>query len=79
MNRILRQLWRLPCRALIGLVRVYQWTLSPLLGQHCRFQPTCSQYFILAMEKYGVFRGIFRGLARIARCHPFHRGGYDPP
>ena len=61
------------------LVRIYQWTLSPLIGRHCRFEPTCSAYFILAVEKYGAIRGTLRGLARIGRCHPFHPGGYDPP
>ncbi len=79
MNQALLQIWRLPRYALVGAVRVYQWTLSPLLGPHCRFHPTCSQYFILAVEKYGVIRGTLRGLARIARCHPFHPGGDDPP
>lgn len=66
-------------RVLIVLVRVYQWTLSPLIGRQCRFYPTCSQYFILAVEKYGPWRGAAKGLARIARCHPWHPGGYDPP
>lgn len=69
----------LPSRVLIGLVRVYQWTLSPFIGQQCRFTPTCSNYFIGAVEKYGALRGAWRGLLRICRCHPFHPGGYDPP
>ena len=69
----------LPGRVLIGLVRVYQWTLSPLIGQQCRFTPTCSNYFIGAVEKYGAIRGGWRGLLRICRCHPFHPGGSDPP
>lgn len=64
---------------LIGLVRIYQLTLSPLLGQNCRFYPTCSSYFIQAVEKYGPISGSLRGVARICRCHPFHPGGYDPP
>jgi putative membrane protein insertion efficiency factor len=64
---------------LIGCVRIYQWTLSPFLGGYCRFQPTCSHYFIAAVEKYGPWRGALKGLARIGRCHPFHPGGYDPP
>lgn len=70
---------RLPGLTLIGLVRVYQWTLSPIVGRQCRFTPTCSNYFIGAVEKYGAWRGAWRGLARICRCHPFHPGGYDPP
>jgi putative membrane protein insertion efficiency factor len=66
-------------RVLIGCVRVYQWTLSPLIGRQCRFHPSCSNYYIQAVEKYGPFRGSWRGLLRILRCHPFHPGGYDPP
>ncbi|MBX3415015.1 MAG: membrane protein insertion efficiency factor YidD [Pirellulales bacterium] len=64
---------------LIALVRCYQVALSPLLGANCRFQPTCSAYFIEAVRKYGALRGGFRGILRICRCHPFHPGGYDPP
>ncbi len=69
----------LPGRGLIGLVRLYQMTLSPLLGQTCRFHPSCSQYMIEAVRKYGLIVGAWRGIKRIARCHPFHPGGYDPP
>ena len=79
MNRLAVAIWQLPRHLLIGMVRIYQWTLSPLIGRHCRFEPTCSAYFILAVEKYGAIRGTLRGIARIARCHPFHPGGYDPP
>ncbi len=64
---------------LIGLVRVYQWTLSPLIGRQCRFEPTCSHYFIGAVRQYGPWRGAWKGICRICRCHPFHPGGYDPP
>lgn len=70
---------RLPGRIVIGLVRLYQWTLSPWLGKNCRFYPSCSAYMIQAIEKYGVIRGVWKGIARIGRCHPFHPGGYDPP
>jgi putative membrane protein insertion efficiency factor len=69
----------LPGRALVALVRVYQGTLSPLLGKRCRFEPSCSAYFIESVQKYGVLRGTLRGLRRVGRCHPFHPGGYDPP
>jgi uncharacterized protein len=72
-------LMALPARALILLVRCYQWTLSPIVGRQCRFQPTCSNYFIGAVQKYGALRGSFKGVGRILRCHPFHPGGYDPP
>jgi len=64
---------------LIALVRVYQWTLSPLIGRQCRFWPTCSHYYIGAVEKYGPLRGSIKGLLRICRCHPWHPGGVDPP
>jgi putative membrane protein insertion efficiency factor len=70
---------RLARQALIGLVRAYQLLISPLLGPNCRFTPTCSQYFIEAVNKYGALRGSWRGLRRILRCHPFHPGGLDPP
>lgn len=75
----IRYLQRLPGLVVIGLVRVYQFALSPLVGPVCRFHPSCSQYFILAVEKYGVISGSWRGVRRILRCHPFHPGGYDPP
>jgi len=63
---------------LIFLVRLYQCTLSPLLGHQCRFVPSCSAYFIQAVRKRGAFRGAMMGLWRILRCHPLSRGGYDP-
>ena len=68
-----------PSRILIGLVRLYQIVLSPLLGRHCRFHPSCSNYFIQAVEKYGPLKGSLRGLWRICRCNPFNPGGEDPP
>lgn len=64
---------------LVFLVRVYQVTLSPWIGQSCRYEPTCSHYFIGAVRKYGPFRGAIRGLRRIGRCHPWGGSGYDPP
>ena len=60
------------------LIRFYQWTLSPLLGGACRFYPSCSTYTYEAIERHGVLKGIFLGLRRILKCHPFHPGGYDP-
>jgi putative membrane protein insertion efficiency factor len=79
MKRLLAIIWQLPATLLIAAARVYQWTLSPLVGRQCRFEPTCSNYFILAVQKYGAIRGTWRGVLRIGRCHPFHPGGYDPP
>jgi len=63
---------------LVLIVRGYQKFISPLLGNNCRFSPTCSEYFILAVEKYGVIKGTYLGGKRILRCHPFNPGGYDP-
>jgi uncharacterized protein len=75
----LRALARLPVATLVLLVRLYQIVLGPIFGGQCRFHPTCSEYFILAVRKYGAIRGTLKGLARIARCHPFHPGGEDYP
>jgi len=69
----------LPGLALIAAVWLYQWCVSPILGRHCRFQPSCSKYFIGAVWKYGVIQGSWRGIMRICRCHPWNPGGYDPP
>lgn len=65
-------------RLLIFLVRAYRWLLSPWLGAHCRFHPTCSCYAIEALERHGALRGAWLALRRLGRCHPFHPGGYDP-
>lgn len=63
---------------LIGIVRGYQLLVSPFLGNNCRYVPSCSAYTIEAMEKWGPLRGIWMGLKRVGRCHPWHAGGYDP-
>jgi putative membrane protein insertion efficiency factor len=63
---------------LIGLIRLYQRLLSPLLGPRCRFHPTCSAYAVQALERHGVVRGSFLAARRIARCHPLNEGGLDP-
>jgi putative membrane protein insertion efficiency factor len=75
-----------PSRVATGLlvlaIRLYQVTLGPLLsafGPVCRFEPSCSRYMIGALRKYGLFRGLARGIGRVSRCHPWHPGGYDPP
>ena len=65
-------------RFLIFLIRGYRYLLSPLLGNHCRFYPSCSCYAQTALERFGVFRGLYLALRRLLRCHPFHAGGYDP-
>jgi putative membrane protein insertion efficiency factor len=69
----------LPSAMIIMLVRFYQLTLSPFFGRQCRFRPTCSNYMIEAVEKYGAIRGFLKGVWRILRCNPFCQGGYDPP
>ena len=68
----------LPGRLITALIRAYQTLISPLLGERCRFHPSCSEYSRLAIEKHGLFRGVWLGLRRIGRCHPFHDGGFDP-
>jgi hypothetical protein len=66
-------------RSMIMMVRFYQRGISPLLGKNCRYEPTCSEYFVLAVQKYGPLRGAWKGFWRIMRCHPFRPGGFDPP
>ncbi|PLX30678.1 MAG: membrane protein insertion efficiency factor YidD [Clostridiales bacterium] len=63
---------------LIKIVEFYQNAISPFLPKSCRYTPTCSQYTIEALEKYGAIKGTYIGVKRILRCHPFHPGGYDP-
>jgi uncharacterized protein len=64
---------------LIGLVRLYQVTLGLWLGGRCRFVPSCSHYFIQAVQKHGPLTGSWKGVCRVCRCHPWHPGGFDPP
>jgi uncharacterized protein len=79
----LANMLRWPGRAvsacLISAIRLYQVTLSPLLGPACRFEPSCSRYMVESIKKYGAWRGLGRGLGRFSRCHPWNPGGYDPP
>lgn len=63
---------------LILLIKFYRKFISPLLGSNCRFYPTCSQYSMMAIEKYGAIKGSWLSIKRISKCHPFHPGGYDP-
>ncbi|MBX9962324.1 MAG: membrane protein insertion efficiency factor YidD [Burkholderiales bacterium] len=65
-------------RALEGLIRVYQWTVSPLLPPACRFYPSCSHYAQEAVHRHGAMRGSWLAVRRIARCHPWCAGGHDP-
>jgi putative membrane protein insertion efficiency factor len=63
---------------LLALVRAYQFLIRPLLGANCRFFPSCSDYAREAIERHGAWRGSWLAVRRIARCHPYHPGGYDP-
>jgi len=65
-------------RSIRGLIKCYQWVMSPMLPMACRFYPTCSNYAIAAVEQYGVGKGIWKAVLRILRCQPWSAGGYDP-
>ena len=65
-------------QVLIALIKVYRFTLSPFIGQHCRFTPSCSQYATEAIERYGSIKGSWMAAKRLSKCHPFHTGGWDP-
>ncbi len=69
---------KLASETLIGLARFYQGAISPLLGAHCRYTPSCSEYFIQSVRQRGPIAGMLTGLWRICRCHPLAKGGYDP-
>lgn len=62
----------------VVLIRLYQKVISPLKGQTCRFYPSCSEYSVQALQKYGFLKGSWKSIKRILRCHPFHPGGHDP-
>lgn len=62
----------------IGLIKLYKYFISPLLPGGCRYVPSCSEYAVDAITKYGAFKGVYLSARRIARCHPFHPGGFDP-
>ncbi|MDO4355298.1 MAG: membrane protein insertion efficiency factor YidD [Clostridia bacterium] len=68
----------LPKRFLLALLRFYKREISPYLPPSCRFVPTCSEYAMQAVQKYGALKGGYLAIRRILRCHPFHPGGYDP-
>lgn len=65
-------------KAAVLFIRIYQYFISPLLGNACRFYPSCSEYAVEAIMRHGIIRGFWLAVKRIARCHPFHPGGYDP-
>lgn len=63
---------------ILGMIRIYRYCISPLLGPHCRFHPSCSSYAEEAIARFGPLRGGWLALKRIGRCHPWHSGGHDP-
>ncbi len=74
----LARLWQLPQKVLIGLVRLYRLLLSPSLGNACRFEPSCSQYALQALQQHGAAGGTYLTLRRLVPCHPWCDGGHDP-
>ena len=68
----------LPRRVVVAVIRLYQRFISPITPPSCRFYPTCSSYALTSVERFGVLRGGWMGICRIARCNPFNPGGYDP-
>jgi putative membrane protein insertion efficiency factor len=77
-RRVLRAALQLLAQPLIWLVKLYRLTLSPFVGQHCRFTPTCSVYAIEALQAHGALKGSYLAAKRLGRCHPWCEGGYDP-
>jgi putative membrane protein insertion efficiency factor len=67
-----------PAAGLAGAVRAYQWTIRPIIGAHCRFEPSCSHYAIEALAVHGALRGSALAARRVLRCNPWHAGGFDP-
>lgn len=65
-------------RVMLLFIALYRYTISPLLGRHCRFEPSCSEYAADAIREHGAARGSYLGMSRMCRCHPWHPGGFDP-
>lgn len=77
-GRVLSWPGRLAVATLVGVLQFYRRVVSPLMGPHCRFAPSCSSYAVTALRRHGALRGSWLTLRRLARCHPFHPGGHDP-
>ena len=78
MKNVLRFIVNLPANFLILLIKIYQYTLSPFIGRNCRYTPTCSNYGIEAIRKYGAIKGGWLTIKRVASCNPWGGSGYDP-
>lgn len=74
----MKTIWQLLSLPFILLIKLYQWIISPWLGQKCRYTPTCSHYAVEALKKYGPLKGLWLAVKRISRCHPWGGHGYDP-
>lgn len=77
MMKIIKKIYYLPRRMLVGLIRFYQVAISPRIGSHCKYTPTCSEYTRQAVDKYGIIKGSLLGIIRILKCNPFSKGGVD--
>ena len=77
MNNILKKIWLFPRKLLVKMIRFYQLAISPRIGSHCKYYPTCSEYTRQAVDKYGIIKGSFLGIIRILKCNPFSKGGVD--
>ena len=78
MKKVIRFIIRIPANIMILLIKIYQYTLSPFIGRNCRYTPTCSNYGIEAIRKYGAIKGGWLTIKRIASCNPWGGSGYDP-
>jgi len=74
----MKKISELISKTITGLIIIYQRFLSPVLPRTCRFFPTCSEYAVQAINKYGILKGLGKSIIRLSKCHPYHPGGYDP-
>ena len=77
MKKIIKKIWLFPRKTLIFIIRIYQRHISPHMVKHCKFYPTCSEYTVQAVDKYGIIKGSLLGIIRILKCNPFSKGGVD--
>lgn len=77
MKKIMSKIILFPRKILVGLIRLYQKFISPCIGKHCKYYPTCSEYTRQAVDKYGIIKGSLLGIIRILKCNPFSKGGVD--